>query len=233
MIKVLAIDDEPLALRQLEMYIARIPYLELIKACNSCAAAQSHLDHADAMFIDINMPGINGMDFVRSLQRCPWVVFTTAYSQYAVEGFKVNAIDYLLKPFSFNEFQTSVEKIRQRMELIDKASSVQKEEKELFFKTDYRQVRIKPANILFIEGMGEYLKIYHIDSPTPLIVLHSMKRIMDKLPEKDFMRVHKSYIVNINHIKDASRTQITIDNDFTIPIGETYRTGFAERFKER
>lgn len=223
MIRVIAIDDEPLALKQLEMYIGRIPYFQLTASCSSCKAAIPYLNDADAMFADINMPDITGMEFVRSLENAPLTVFTTAYPGYAIEGYKVNAVDYLLKPFSMEEFESASDKIRQRYELLRTAGNVQKAHEELFFKTDYRQVRLKPDDILYIEGMAEYLKIFHLGSATPLIILHSMKKMLEKLPDDRFVRVHKSYIVNRNHIKDYSRTRITMKNGAIIPVGETYR----------
>ena len=117
MIRIIAIDDEPLALRQLEMYIAKVPYLELVAACSSAAQAEPYVAKADALFLDINMPDLSGMDFIKSLPHPPAVVFTTAYSEYAVEGFRVNAVDYLLKPFSFKEFEASCGKLRRHLEM--------------------------------------------------------------------------------------------------------------------
>lgn len=232
MIKVIAIDDEPLALRQLEMYISKIPFFQLTASCSSCKAAVPYISDADAMFADINMPDITGIEFVRSLDRVPLTVFTTAFPQYAIEGFKVNAIDYLLKPFSMEEFAAASEKIRQRFELLRAVSNVEKASGNLVFKTDYRHVRMKPDDILYIEGMAEYLKIYHNASAAPLIVLHSMKRMLERLPDDSFVQVHKSYIVNLNHIKSASRTIVMMEGGTEIPVGKAYRQALSSRLSQ-
>ena len=141
MIRVIAIDDEPLALRQLEMYIAKVPFLELVAACSSSNQAKPYLEQAEAVFLDINMPDLSGMDFIKSLPHPPAVVFTTAYSEFAVEGFRVNAVDYLLKPFSFKEFETSCGKLREQLEM--KAALAGKEaDAILHVKADYRTVSV-------------------------------------------------------------------------------------------
>ena len=200
MIRVIAIDDEPLALRQLEMYVAKVPFLTLVAACSSAAAARPHLEGADAIFLDVDMPDLSGMDFVKSLSHPPAVVFTTAYSEYAVEGFRVNAVDYLLKPFSFNEFLASCEKLRKHLEI----------------------------KIVWVESMSEYVKLYLSDSDVPVVVLYSLKRLVEQLPADRFMRIHRSYIISLEHIAEASRTSVRLDNGKTLPVGELYRPAFAE-----
>lgn len=160
MIKVLAIDDEPLALRLLGVYIGKTPGVELLAACHSAADARSHLEQADAMLIDINMPDLSGMDFVRSLDEPPLVIFTTAYSEYAVEGFRVNAVDYLLKPFSLGEFQQAIAKLEEKLSI--RRSQTAQEEGMLRLNTAHRSLQIDTSHIRYVEGMGEYLKI-HLD----------------------------------------------------------------------
>ena len=226
MIRVIAIDDEPLALRQLEMYIAKVPYLELVAACSSAAMAQSYIAKADALFLDINMPDLSGMDFIKSLPHPPAVVFTTAYSEYAVEGFRVNAVDYLLKPFSFKEFEASCEKLRKHLAM-QAALEAREAAPILHFKADYRTISIDVRKIVYVESMSEYVKIYLEDAEEPVVVLYSLKNLIEQLPADRFMRIHRSYIIALGHIAEASRTSVRLDNGKTLPVGELYRPEFG------
>ena len=226
MIRVIAIDDEPLALRQLEMYIAKVPYLELVAACSSAAMAQSYIAKADALFLDINMPDLSGMDFIKSLPHPPAVVFTTAYSEYAVEGFRVNAVDYLLKPFSFKEFEASCEKLRKHLEM-QAALEAREAAPILHFKADYRTISIEVRKIIYVESMSEYVKIFLDDSEAPVVILYSLKHLIEQLPANRFMRIHRSYIIALGHIAEASRTSVRLDNGKTLPVGELYRPAFS------
>jgi len=233
-IRVLAIDDEPLALKQLEMYIAKLPFLELVAACPSALDARRILEETsvDAMFLDINMPDISGMEFVKTLPDPPLVVFTTAYSEYAVEGFRVNAVDYLLKPFGLADFTVAAERIRERCSEKQSAAaeavpvSVPEREDAIYFKADYRTVRVRLEDIRYIEGMSEYIKVFHDGAATPLIVLVRLKAVQEKLPPERFMRVHRSYIVNLARIREVDRHGITMDDDKNIPVGDLYRQEF-------
>ena len=219
MIRVVTIDDEPLALRQLGMYIGKIPFLELVAACPSAAAARPYVERADILYVDINMPDLSGMDFVRSLEHPPLVVFTTAYSEYALEGFKVHAADYLLKPFSFQEFEASAAHLRDRIE----AARPRTAPEALTFKVDYKTVRVEPDRIRYVESMSEYLKIWLRDEPAPLVVLYSLKRLAEQLPEDRFLRIHRSYLVNLADIREYTRTSVTLDGGPTLPVGDIYR----------
>src|SRR5574344_659159 len=191
MIKVLAIDDEPLALQQLAAYIRKIPFFELSGECQSAGEAKNILDNEniDALFCDINMPDLNGMEFVKSLAAPPIIVFTTAYSEYAIDGYKVDAVDYLLKPYGLDDFKRAANKVKKVYEgihayensnSISQAPDVHPETSNgedndsLFVKTEHRIVKISINDILYVEGMSEYLKI-HLESQKPLIVLLSMK----------------------------------------------------------
>lgn len=227
MIRVLAIDDEPLALKQLEMYVAKVPYLELAASCRDCDEARKALaDHdVDAMFIDINMPVISGMDFVRSLADPPLVVFTTAYSEYAVDGFRVNAVDYLLKPFGLEEFREAAEKIKSRCELARAAGPARAEENDdtIFFRTDCKSVRVKVSEIEYVEGMSEYIKVFVKGKPVPIIVLMSLKLLAEKLPSNCFMRVHRSYMVNLKEIREVANDKLVLDGGAVIPVSDSYR----------
>ena len=227
MIRVIAIDDEPLALRQLEMYIAKVQFLTLVAACSSAASAKPYLDGVDAIFLDINMPDLSGMDFSKALPHPPAVVFTTAYAEYAVEGFRVSAVDYLLKPFSFKEFEASCGKLRRHLEM--QAALVDREAAPiLHFKADYRTIRIDVRQIVYVESMSEYIKIFLADSDAPVVVLYSLKNLIERLPTGRFLRIHRAYIIALGHIAEASRTSVRLDNGKTLPVGELYRPGFAE-----
>ena len=230
MIRCLAIDDEPLALQQLITYIRKVPFLELAAQCQSAMEARKFLeqDTVDAIFCDINMPDLNGMDFVKSLQVPPLIVFTTAYSEYAVEGFKVNAVDYLLKPFGLDDFRRAANRIKERQENVSTIAqhpTPNTQQDTLFVKTDYRMVKINIADIRYIEGMSEYLKIYLVGEDKPIITLLSMKKIEARLPE-NFMRIHRSYIVNLHKIQEVNKNRIIMDAKTYLPIGDMYIEAF-------
>lgn len=238
MIKVLAIDDEPLALKQLVNYISKVPFLQLAGQCHSALEARELMeqDMADAIFCDINMPDLSGMDFVRQLAAPPLIVFTTAYSEYAVEGFKVNAIDYLLKPFGMNDFLRAAMKVQEQYNLRhqnapQQQSSPVQADGTIFVKTDYRVVRIAISDIRYVEGMSEYLKIY-LEGQKPIITLLSMKKMEDYLPQKQFMRIHRSYIVNLQKIQEVNKNRIILDADTYLPIGELYKEQFNKYLEQ-
>ena len=229
MIKCLAIDDEPLALQQLAAYIKKIPYFELVAECPSAVEAREIMenDTIDAIFVDINMPDLNGMDFVKSLVVPPIVVFTTAYSEYAVEGFKAGALNYLLKPFGLDDFKQCAERVKHQYELENAQNSTVSspdEDDALFLKTEHRVVRITMSDIKYVEGMSEYLKIY-FDNQKPLVVLLSMKKLEERLPQH-FMRIHRSYIINLRKIQEVNKNRVIMDADTYLPIGDLYRETF-------
>lgn len=242
MIRCLAIDDEPLALQQLVAYINKVPFLELAAQCQSALEARTFLenDTVDAIFCDINMPDLNGMDFVRSLVVPPLVVFTTAYSEYAVEGFRVNAVDYLLKPFGLQEFQRAALRLKSRSEeggvrsensssadsnLTPHSSLHTPQEDIIFLKTDYRVVKVSIPDIRYIEGMSEYLKVWIEGEAKPIITLLSMKKMEERLPDY-FMRIHRSYIINLNKIQEVNKNRIIMDAETYLPIGDIYKEAF-------
>ena len=226
MIRCLAIDDEPLALKQLAAYLKKVPFFELVDSCQSAIEAMAVLDkeEVDAIFIDINMPDLNGLDFVRSLHHPPMVVFTTAYQEYALEGYKVDAIDYLLKPFGMGDVMRAADKVKRQYDLLHAASlSPMDEDDALFLKTEYKVVRVLTSHIIYIEGMSEYLRIHLSDPSKPIVVLLSMKKIEERLGETDFMRIHKSFIINLHHIAEINRSRVVLDDGAEIPIGDSYR----------
>ena len=240
MITVLAIDDEPLALQQLATYIGKVPYLQLAAQCQSATEARKFLEHdsVDAIFCDINMPDLSGMEFVKSLAVPPLVVFTTAYSEYAVEGFRVNAVDYLLKPFGMQDFLRAADRLKERLQPIATAGSPapatadSNDADTLFVKTDYRIVKVAIADIRYIEAMSEYLKLHLKSDPRPLITLLSMKKIEERLPSW-FMRIHRSYIVNLREIQEVNKNRIIMDGDTFLPVGDMYREAFQQYLDSR
>ena len=230
-LRCLAIDDEPLALKQLVAYISKVPFLELAAQCQSALEAREFLanDTVDAIFCDINMPDLNGMDFVKSLAVPPLVIFTTAYSEYAVEGFRVNAVDYLLKPFGFQEFQRAVQRLCERKGMGQPQSS-QKEETDtdtLFLKTDNRIVNVNISDIRYVEAMSEYLKVWLDSQAKPIVTLLSMKKIEERLPNY-FMRIHRSYIINLTKIQEVNKNRVVMDADTYLPIGDMYKDAFQK-----
>ena len=230
MIRCLAIDDEPLALQQLVAYIQKIPFLELAAQCQSAMEARQYLEQetVDAIFCDINMPDLNGMDFIKSLQAPPLVVFTTAYSEYAVEGFKVNAVDYLLKPFGMQDFQRAANRVKERLEVttpLPQQGGGEGVSDTIFVKTEYKIVKITIADIRYIEAMSEYLKIYLDSEDKPVITLLSMKKMEERLPDS-FMRIHRSYIVNLTKIQEVNKNRVIMDTDTYLPIGDMYKEAF-------
>ena len=229
-IKCLAIDDEPLALKQIDTYIRKTPFLEPVAICNNAFDAMGYLKakQVDLMFVDINMPDLSGMDFVKSLPEKPFIIFTTAYSEYAIEGFKVDAVDYLLKPISYKDFLKAANKIKNLFELKEVQSETVKTGNEhLFVKSEYRLVRIELSEIKYIESMHEYVRI-HLINDKPVMTLLSMKSIEEQLPPERFLRVHRSFIVNMDRIKVVERYRIIFDNNVYIPVSEQYKARFQE-----
>ncbi len=238
MIRCMAIDDEPLALQQIATYIGKVPFLELTAQCQSAVEARQFLenDTVDAIFCDINMPDLNGMDFVKSLTTPPLIVFTTAYAEYAVEGFKVAAVDYLLKPFGLQDFQRAANRLQERLappsSLLAPPSSLlsplsSKNANVVFLKSDYRIIKVAINDIRYIEAMSEYLKVHLRNEQKPITTLLSMKKIEERLPH-NFMRIHRSYIVNLDDIREVNKNRVILDADTYLPIGDIYRENFQQ-----
>jgi two-component system, LytTR family, response regulator LytT len=229
-IKCLAIDDEPLALSKMASYISRTPFLQLSGAFRSGCEAYDLISKTriDLMFVDINMPDINGLDFVRTLHDNPRIIFTTAFSEYAIEGFKLNALDYLLKPIGYNEFLKAANKARSYLEPVthDEMKETASDD-YLFIKSDYKMTRISVNDIIYIEGMREYVRI-HLDSAKPLMPLISLRSLEKQLPSDGFMRVHRSYIVNLDKIISVEHSRIVIAGKIYIPVSEQYKESFQK-----
>ena len=237
MIRCLAVDDEPLALQQLVTYIEKVPFLELAGKASNAVEAHAILQREaiDALFCDINMPDLNGMDFIKSLAAPPLVVFTTAYAEYAVEGFRVNAVDYLLKPFGLDEFRRAANRLQERLTneaQQQTAPAVHADDDSLYVKTDYRVVRIQVSKIRYVEAMSEYLRIHVEGESKPVITLLSMKKMEEWLPDT-FMRIHRSYIVNLQQVQEVNKSRIILDADTYLPIGDMYRDAFQQYLDKR
>jgi DNA-binding LytR/AlgR family response regulator len=231
MISCIAIDDEPLAVKKIAGYIKKIPFLELVAECRSAFEAMEIIskNKIQLLFIDINMPDLNGMEFVRTLTDKPYVVFTTAYSEYAVEGFQVEAVDYLLKPVNFSSLLKAANKVKN---LVDLSSNIQKESlrttvNHLFVKSEYKLIRIELDDIKYIESQHEYIKIHLIGSK-PVMTQLSLKSIEEQLPSDRFMRVHRSYIVNLAKLSVIERGRIIFDGKVYIPVSDQYKNQFQE-----
>lgn len=232
-IRCLLVDDEPLALDLLEGYVAKTPSLELAGRCSSAFQAMEMLDktEVDLIFLDIQMPGLSGLEFSRSLKDGPKVIFTTAFEQYALEGFKVEALDYLLKPISYPEFLNAVNKAKRWFEHSEK-KVVTETRTYIFVKADYKLVQIDFNNILYIEGLKDYVKFCLEDNEKPVLSLMSMKSLEENLPDSKFMRVHRSFIVNLDKIKTIERNRIVFGKEY-IPISENYKEKFQKFVNER
>jgi two-component system, LytTR family, response regulator LytT len=229
-IKCIAIDDEPLALNKMSNYITKTPFLELVGVCRSGFDAIDYFSKykVDLMFIDINMPDINGLDFVKSLQNKPQIIFTTAFSEYAFEGFKVNALDYLLKPIGYNDFLKAANKAKNYFE----SNSIQTTKKEgereyLFVKSGYKIVRISLGDIIYIEGMREYVRINLANSKS-ILSLIALRVLEEQLPSDKFMRVHRSYIVNLEKIATIDHSRIIFEGNVYIPVSDQYKDFFQK-----
>ncbi|MEP4534007.1 MAG: LytTR family DNA-binding domain-containing protein [Cyclobacteriaceae bacterium] len=223
------VDDEPMALNLVESYVEKTPFLELKQKCSSAIEAMEFLKNepVDLLFLDIQMPDLTGLEFSKMLPKDSRVIFTTAFDQYALEGFKVDALDYLLKPFDYAEFLAAANKANTWFELVKgKNQPIVSDEKEfLFVKSEYKQLRIRLTDVLYFEGLKDYIKIWLKDNPKPILTLMSLKKLEDELPQSKFMRVHRSFIVALDNIEVIERHQIII-NKQRITVSEQYKPNF-------
>lgn len=225
------VDDEPLALSLLESYVRKTDSLELCGSYSSAIQAMKSLpEHpVDLLFLDIQMPELNGLEFSRMVSDNTRIIFTTAFEQYAIDGYRVNALDYLLKPISYNDFIEAVNKALQWFELRKKAetpdsvqTSLPTDSNHIYVKSDYKVVQIELDKILYIEGLKDYIKIYTEDNPRPILSLTSMKTMEEKLPSNRFIRVHRSYIVQKQKIKIIDKGRIVFGKEY-IPVSDSYK----------
>ena len=230
MINTIAIEDEPLALSLIKGYIEKTPFLKLVAAFENPLEAIEFIENEDVdlIFLDIQMPGMTGTELARVLKNGPKIIFTTAYEKYALEGFKLNAVDYLLKPFSYEEFLKAAKKAEKTIALESrKMPDLEIKNDFLFIKSEYKIRRINFDEIHYIEGLKDYIKIYLKNEKTPILTQSTLKALEQKLPESKFMRVHRSYIVNLESIKIIERNRIVF-GDLRIPVTDQYKDKFQE-----
>lgn len=230
----LIVDDEPLAQQVIEEFAGRVHFLEVIGKCSSATEAIEVMQNTavDLIFLDIHMPRLSGLDFIKSLHNPPQFILVTAYSEYALQGFNVNATDYLMKPVPFERFLKAVNKANELFRLRNKATDNAEPpaQKYLLVKSGYQTVKVIIDSILFIEGLKDYVKI-HTDGKKPILSLLTLKGLVVSLPAAKFMRIHKSYIVATDRITTISRNRVMI-GDKWIPVGENYREEFRKRMFE-
>lgn len=224
------VDDEPLAFSLLESYVNKTPFLELAGKYSSAVQAMKELpgNQIDLLFLDIQMPELNGLEFSKMVAPRTRIVFTTAFGQYAIDGYRVNALDYLLKPISYVDFLQAANKALQWFELVQKPEEVD----SIFVKSDYKLVQVELKKILYIEGLKDYIKIYTEDAPKPILSLMSMKSMEELLPPARFMRVHRSFIVQKDKIRIIDRGRIVFDKTY-IPVSDSYKQTFQTFLDER
>ena len=226
-IKCIAIDDEPFALEIIADDISKVPYLELLGKFASPAAASAWVGKVDLIFLDIQMPSQSGISFLRGLKNPPIVIFTTAYEQYALEGFELKVIDYLVKPIPFERFLQATQHAKNLFTLKNK---VETERPFVIVYAEYKQVKIFADDIIYIEGLKDYAKLYLKSQEKPVMTRLNMKGILEKLPEPYFCRVHNSFIVALDQIQSFQKNQITLQN-IQIPVGLRFLEGFMEKVR--
>lgn len=234
--KCVIIDDEPLAIDVIESYLEQIGDVDIVAKCTNSLEAIRIIsqNEIDLIFLDIEMPNLNGLDLVKTLEKLPQFIFTTAYPQYALDGFNLNATDYLVKPIPFHRFIKALARAREKYEslkhktpdLITQPKVVQTNNKPaqnfIFVKSEYENIKINTNEIVYLQGLKDYIKIFTNTKTSSILTLSSFKEILEKLPENKFIRVHRSYVVNIDYITALQKSKIIIQ-DLRIPIGETYK----------
>lgn len=232
MIKAIIVDDEPLARQVITQYAKEVPGLEILWCCNNALDANRILkeEKIDLMFLDVNMPLLSGLDLLKNLTHPPLVVLTTAYSDYALEGYELNILDYLKKPFSFDRFFKAIQKAEEQLALMAQKTEPPKNNNYIFIKANKKVVRVEIEKILFIEGLGDYIKLHLNDSH--LVTNLSMKKMEELLPPTDFLRIHKSYIIRLDQIRSIEGNLIEIGKN-KLPVGSNYRQAFNDLIDER
>ncbi|GEO08988.1 LytR/AlgR family response regulator transcription factor [Segetibacter aerophilus] len=229
MMRCIAIDDEPLALQLITEYASRIPFLSLEKTFTNPDEGRAWLqqNEVDVLLLDIQMPDINGLQFYKTLIKKPLVIFTTAYSEYAVDGFNVDAVDYLLKPFEYDRFLKAIFKAREYLEFLN---SQELQMSSIFVKVDYQLMKINLKDIELIEGLDDYIRI-HI-KPKPILTLMTLKSLQEKLPSPEFIRIHRSYIVPSNKIESFGKSRVKVAGK-EIPVGSSYSEVYQQLLKSK
>jgi DNA-binding LytR/AlgR family response regulator len=237
-VRTLIVDDEPLALDLVKGYVEQTPFLELVGTCSSAQEAYKRVGQGDVqlLFCDVQMPGMSGLTLMKALKvgDAPKVIFTTAFEEYALDGFKLDAVDYLLKPFDFDEFMKAAAKAHRFIELENQVSGVStdnltwnKDDNFFFVKSEYKLVRIDIPKIIYIEGLKDYIKIYLDGESKAVLTLNSLKEMEKILPENTFIRVHRSFIVNVGFVRGMERNLIIMPGE-KVPMGESYKQRFVE-----
>lgn len=225
MLRCIAVDDEPLALELLEDNIATVPYLHLVATCSNAMEAMKVLqqEQVDLIFLDIQMPGLTGLQFIQSMTEKPMIILITAYEKYALQGFNLDVTDYLLKPVSLDRFVKACNKAKELYELKHKANKETVSNPDYFFvNVDYSLLKINFNDIRYVEGLKDYIKIHLKSSSRAVITRMAMKAIEEELPATKFLRIHKSYIVSLEHITAIRKNSVFID-EIELPVGENFR----------
>lgn len=229
----IVIDDEPIALALLEKYVLQTPFLEFLGKFSNAIAASEFLkeNKVDVIFTDIQMPDLDGLELSKMIPKTTKVVFTTAFDEYAIEGFRVDAMDYLLKPFDYAEFLKAAQKVQEWFVLVQSKNQApaenSSEKKFLFVKSEYKQIKIDLDEIDLIEGLKDYAKIWLTGNPKAILTLMSLKKLEEELPSQKFMRIHRSFIISLDKIESIERNQVVIREKY-IPISDQYKEGFQE-----
>lgn len=235
------LDDDQLAQNAIADFIEHVPYLNLIGKCTTAFEAydELHKNKIDLIFLDTQLPGISGIDFIKSLDEKPMIIFTTLFQEFALEAFNLNAMDYLMKPISFDRFLKATNKAYEyyslknlKMKVTGKAKEPSAASDFILVKADYKTIKVNLDDILYVEGLKDYIKIFTVGSEKPIITLNSLKRMQENLPSERFARVHKSFIISLNHIKVINKTQVVIGKTY-IPIGESYKDIFISEMENK
>lgn len=229
-LRAIAIDDEPLALEVIKQYCARYGSINLLQTFDNAVAGLEYINQhqPNLLFVDIDMPDINGIDLVNRIRSKPMIIFTTAYKEFALEGFELEAVDYLLKPFSFERFERALEKAALHYRTRHEAEKPG----HIFVYSEYQMVKIELDNIIYIESLDDYIKI-HLSNEKPVMTLKSLKKISTELPAAQFMRIHRSYIVSTGFISSLSGRKIVLTNGTTLPVSERYSSQLLQWAKSR
>jgi DNA-binding LytR/AlgR family response regulator len=229
-LKCVAIDDEPLALELVKNYVAKFPELELLQTFDDAISGAEFIRNipVDVLFIDINMPDITGLDLVRSLEKKPIIIFTTAHKKFAVDGFDLDAVDYLLKPISFERFSKAVTKA---MEYARYKSKDDRASEYLFVYSEYRLIKIPLVDIEYIESLEDYIKI-HLLNAKPILTLMPLKKVLEKLPPEKFKRIHRSYIVSVDKVNSVLNRKVRLSSSTELPVSDSY-SDFINEWKKK
>lgn len=222
------VDDEPFALELIQNYVSKTPFLELKGKCNNAFDALELLntEKIDLVFLDIQMPELSGLELSKTISKETRIIFTTAFSEYALDGFKADALDYLMKPFNFEEFYNAASKAKEWFELKRKKVPENSVNSNfIFVKSEYKQLKIKLDDVLYFEGLKDYIKIWLVNQPKAILTLMSLKSLEEELPESKFMRIHRSFIVSLDKIEEIERSQVII-NKQRITVAEQYKSKF-------